>query len=79
MSGLNGARRATDAATWHGRMNRFVDLNIMSSARLQKAFLRMGAVAIARSPVLDFVEVEEEMVGKVPWVQQIQPAVVVVS
>jgi 2-polyprenyl-6-methoxyphenol hydroxylase-like FAD-dependent oxidoreductase len=73
VAGRNGASRATAAATWYNKSNRFVDRHIMGSAKFQKVLMHLGGSGIAKTPVLDFVEGEEHMNGKFPWVQQIRP------
>jgi len=76
VSGQAGASRATAAATWYNTVNRFTDRHVISSATVQKVFMHLGAFGIAKTPVLDYVEGEEHMNGKFPWIQQIKSAAV---
>jgi 2-polyprenyl-6-methoxyphenol hydroxylase-like FAD-dependent oxidoreductase len=73
VAGCENAGQATAAATWWNKTYRFVDRHVLGSHTLQKYFAGQTASSIARSPVLDFIEGEERMNGKVPWSQPIQP------
>jgi 2-polyprenyl-6-methoxyphenol hydroxylase-like FAD-dependent oxidoreductase len=72
-AGCHTARNATDTATWMTGVHKFADKYVMSLAWLQKYFMTSASVKIARTPVLDFVEGDEKMVGNVPWVQSFTP------
>ncbi|KAH8660197.1 hypothetical protein BX600DRAFT_415139 [Xylariales sp. PMI_506] len=76
-TGCQTSRNATDAATWSTIVHKFVDQNVMSIAWLQRYMMTKAAPQIARTPVLNFVESEEQMVGKVPWAQSFAPVSVV--
>jgi len=67
--GMNGASRATGAATWADATHRFVDRHILSRNSLVKFFANRTAPVMAKSPVFKYVEGEEQMVGKFPWAQ----------
>jgi len=67
--GMNGASRATGAATWSDATHRFVDKHILSKNSLVKFFANRTAPVMAKSPVFAYVEGEEQMVGKFPWAQ----------
>jgi 2-polyprenyl-6-methoxyphenol hydroxylase-like FAD-dependent oxidoreductase len=78
-TGCAGAGRATAAATWRSHIFKFVDLHVLSSHRLQKFFMDRSAPEVARTPVLDFVEGEQQTGGKFPWVQPIRSGFVKAS
>ncbi|KAL3952896.1 hypothetical protein ACCO45_012839 [Purpureocillium lilacinum] len=65
-AGLAGASQATGAATWADTTHKFVDRHILSKQSLQKFFANRNAPALARTPVFEYVEGEEQMVGKFP-------------
>ncbi|OAQ75546.1 FAD binding domain-containing protein [Purpureocillium lilacinum] len=73
-AGLAGASQATGAATWADTTHKFVDRHILSKQSLQKFFANRNAPALARTPVFEYVEGEEQMVGKFPWAHPIKPA-----
>ncbi|KAK3373674.1 hypothetical protein B0T24DRAFT_703511 [Lasiosphaeria ovina] len=72
--GLAAASQATGSATWSDMTHRFVDRHILSKPSLQKFFATWNARALARTPVFEYVEGEEHMVGKFPWAQPIREA-----
>lgn len=71
--GLAGASQATGAATWSDATHKFVDRHVLSKQSLQKFFSNRNAPALARTPVFEYVEGEEQMVGKFPWAHPIKP------
>jgi 2-polyprenyl-6-methoxyphenol hydroxylase-like FAD-dependent oxidoreductase len=73
-SGQDGASQATGAATWSDVTHKFVDRHILSKPSLQKFFSNRGAPELARTPVFEFVEGEEHLVGKFPWAHSIKVA-----
>ncbi|KAH7243774.1 hypothetical protein B0J15DRAFT_564959 [Fusarium solani] len=73
-AGLASASQATGAATWSDATHKFVDRHILSKQSLQKFFSNRNAPALARTPVFEYVEGEEHMVGKFPWAHPIKPA-----
>jgi len=76
VEGMNGASRATGAATWADVTHRFVDRHVLSRNSLVKFFANRTAVGMAKTPVFEYVEGEEEIVGKFPWEMGIKAAVV---
>ncbi|KAK0717705.1 hypothetical protein B0T26DRAFT_751732 [Lasiosphaeria miniovina] len=72
--GLAAASQATGSATWSDMTHRFVDCHVLSKPSLQKFFATWNARALARTPVFEYVEGEEHMVGKFPWAQPIREA-----
>lgn len=75
-SGMEGASQATGAATWVDITHRFVDRHVLSRPSLQKFFANLGAGELAKTPVFEYVEGEETMVGKFPWAYPIRKTVV---
>lgn len=73
-AGLAGASQATGAATWSDATHKFVDRHILSKQSLQKFFSNRNAPALARTPVFEYVQGEEQMVGKFPWAHPIKQA-----
>ena len=73
-SGQEGASQATGAATWSDITHKFVDRHILSKPSLQKFFSSRGAPGLARTPVFEYVEGEEHLVGKFPWAFPIKAA-----
>lgn len=71
-TGLAGASQATGAATWADATHKFVDRHILSVQSLQKFFTTRAAPELARTPVFEYVEGEDTMVGKFPWVHPIK-------
>jgi 2-polyprenyl-6-methoxyphenol hydroxylase-like FAD-dependent oxidoreductase len=67
--GMDGASRATGAATWADVTHRFVDRHILSKQSLVKFFANRTAPVMAKTPVFEYVEGEEQMIGKFPWAQ----------
>ncbi|KAK0621002.1 hypothetical protein B0T14DRAFT_522548 [Immersiella caudata] len=70
--GMDGASRATGAATWADATHRFVDRHVLSKQSLVKFFANRSAPVMAKTPVFEYVEGEEQMVGKFPWAQPIK-------
>jgi 2-polyprenyl-6-methoxyphenol hydroxylase-like FAD-dependent oxidoreductase len=73
--GLASASQATGAATWADITHKFVDRHILSRTSLQKFFSTRNAPVLARTPVFEYVEGEEQLVGKFPWAQPIKESV----
>ncbi|KAK8095207.1 uncharacterized protein PG998_014431 [Apiospora kogelbergensis] len=67
--GLSG--RATANASWAIPWAKFTDIWIFSSNIVMSLFLRWAAGKTASTPVFDFIEGEEKVVGKYPWVHAI--------
>jgi 2-polyprenyl-6-methoxyphenol hydroxylase-like FAD-dependent oxidoreductase len=65
--------KATSTAAWETFMFKFVDQWVMGNHMFMKMFMDRKAGAVARTPVLNFVEFEEKMQGEVPWVQPVRP------
>ena len=70
--GLEGASEATGAATWSDITHRFVDRHVLSRPSLVKFFATRSAAATAKTPVFEYVEGEEQMIGKFPWAHPIK-------
>ncbi|KAI0133452.1 hypothetical protein BJ170DRAFT_163343 [Xylariales sp. AK1849] len=68
-AGCTLSGNVTATATWQNRTRRFVDRYVIPSHILQKYMIDRGASSIAQSPVLDFVEGDEQLKGKIPWAQ----------
>ncbi len=73
--GLATASQATGSATWSDVTHRFVDRHVLSRKSLVKFFANRSAPVVAKTPVFEYVEGEEQMVGKFPWAQPIKGAV----
>ncbi|KAJ4363941.1 hypothetical protein N0V83_009394 [Neocucurbitaria cava] len=69
--GCKLAGNTTAAATWPNAIYKFLDLRVFSSKMIQKFFINQGVATTAQTPVFDYIEGEEEIVGKVPWVHAI--------
>ena len=74
--GMDGASRATGAATWADLTHRFVDRHVLSRQGLVKFFADKSAAGVAKTPVFEYVEGEETMVGKFPWAHPMKGPVV---
>jgi 2-polyprenyl-6-methoxyphenol hydroxylase-like FAD-dependent oxidoreductase len=72
-----GSGTATSTATWSTFMKWFMDKYVLSMVWFQRHYAD-GAVAakMARIPVLDFVEGEEEIKGRVPYINLIKPVAI---
>ncbi|KAK4446029.1 hypothetical protein QBC34DRAFT_357327 [Podospora aff. communis PSN243] len=70
--GMDGASRATGAATWADVTHRFVDRHVLSRDGLVRFFANRSAPVMAKTPVFAYVEGEEQLVGKFPWAQPIK-------
>ncbi|KAK6840981.1 hypothetical protein PG987_001841 [Apiospora arundinis] len=66
--GLSG--RATSNASWATPWAKFMDLYVLSVDLVPRLFLRWAAGKTALSPVFDFIESEDAVVGKYPWVHK---------
>ncbi|KAK3375779.1 hypothetical protein B0T24DRAFT_664901 [Lasiosphaeria ovina] len=69
VKGCQGAGQATATATWKNAVFKFVDLHILANHRVQKMFMGRAAPAIARTPVLEFIEGVPMAGGKVAWAE----------
>ncbi|KAK8109191.1 hypothetical protein PG984_014992 [Apiospora sp. TS-2023a] len=67
--GLSG--RATNNASWATPWGRFMDVYVLSVDLALRLLMRLAAGPTARTPVFDFIEGEETVVGKYPWVYKI--------
>lgn len=67
--GLSG--RATGTASWATPWAKFMDLYVLSVDLVLRYFLRWAAAKTALTPVFDFIEGEDTVVGKYPWVHKI--------
>ena len=70
-TGCEISNKTTAMATWSSAINRFLDVHVFSSRRIQKFFINLGVGDTAKTPVFEYIEGEEEIVGKVPWVHAI--------
>ena len=71
-AGQAGASQATGAATWSDGTHKFVDQHVLSKQALQKFLANRGAPETSKTPVFEYVEGEDTMVGKFPWAQPIK-------
>jgi 2-polyprenyl-6-methoxyphenol hydroxylase-like FAD-dependent oxidoreductase len=69
--GCKIASNTTAAATWANFIFKFLDLRVFSIQMVQKFFINLGVAATAQTPVFDYIEGEEQIVGSVPWVYPI--------
>lgn len=69
--GCKLAGNTTAVATWSNALLKFLDLRVFSSKTVQKFFINRGVSTTAQTPVFDYIEGEEEIVGSVPWVHAI--------
>ena len=67
--GLSG--RATNNASWATPWAKFMDLYVLSIDAVLRVFLWWAAGKTSRTPVFDFIEGEEKVVGKYPWLHKI--------
>jgi hypothetical protein len=58
-------------AIWSNFIFKFLDLYIFGNQTLQRFFINQGVGTTAKTPVFDYIEGEEEIVGSVPWVYAI--------
>lgn len=65
--GCSIASNTTAMATWSNVVFKFLDLYVFSIRMLQKFFIGLGTDVTAKTPVFDYIEGKEEIVGKVPW------------
>lgn len=70
-TGCAAAGRATAMATWASSLQRLVDLYVFPQTLVQKAFVGRAAVAVAQTPVFDYIEGAEAFAGSVPWANPI--------
>ena len=73
-AGCQGASQATATATWQTGIHKFLDRRVLSIHALQKFLIKQGAQSVARTPALDFVPRDEQVVGRVPWISDVQHA-----
>ncbi|KAK7997544.1 hypothetical protein PG989_005584 [Apiospora arundinis] len=63
--------RATSNASWATPWGKFMDLYVLSVDLVLRLLVRWAAGKTALSPVFDFIEGEEMVVGRCPWVHKI--------
>uniref|UniRef100_A0A8H7NLR1 FAD-binding domain-containing protein n=1 Tax=Bionectria ochroleuca TaxID=29856 RepID=A0A8H7NLR1_BIOOC len=73
-AGCGRSGQATAMATWQTRTLAFVDRHVLSVHALQKFLASRGSPETANMQVFDYINAEERMIGKVPWVNPM-PAV----
>ena len=66
-AGCNVSGKNTAMATWSNFIMKFLDVRVFSNKTIQKFFISQGVGVTANSPVFDYIEGEEEIVGSVPW------------
>ncbi len=69
VAGCLGSGQVTAMATWQGQLVKFVDRYVISNRTVEKLIYSRAATGIAKSPVFDYIDGEEELNGKVPWTQ----------
>lgn len=67
--GLSG--RATNNASWKTPWAKFMDLYVLSYDVVLRLFLWWAAKKTMLTPVFDFIEGEDKVVGKYPWMHKI--------
>ncbi|PVH96204.1 FAD/NAD(P)-binding domain-containing protein [Periconia macrospinosa] len=63
--------RATNNASWGTSFAKFMDLYVLSTDFILRLFLSWAARETALTPVFDFIEGEDKIVGKYPWLHKI--------
>jgi 2-polyprenyl-6-methoxyphenol hydroxylase-like FAD-dependent oxidoreductase len=69
--GCQLAGRTTNVATWSNTWMKLFDLWIFSIKPIQRFFINLGVKDTARTPVFEWIEGEELIVGNEPWVHAI--------
>ncbi|KAL6817684.1 hypothetical protein V8C40DRAFT_281876 [Trichoderma camerunense] len=69
IAGCVGSGQVTAMATWQGQLVKFVDRYVISNRTIEKCIYSRAAAGIAKTPVFDYINGEEELNGKVPWTQ----------
>lgn len=72
-AGCKASAGATATSTWSSMGLKLFDKYILPNNTLQKILADMGASRFADSPVFDYINGAEPMIGKVPWTQPIKP------
>jgi 2-polyprenyl-6-methoxyphenol hydroxylase-like FAD-dependent oxidoreductase len=70
-AGCSISNQTTAMATWSNVIFKFLDVYVFANQTVQKFFINLGVGATAKTPVFDYIEGEEEIVGSVPWVHAI--------
>jgi 2-polyprenyl-6-methoxyphenol hydroxylase-like FAD-dependent oxidoreductase len=70
-AGCGISSTTTAMAIWSNFIFKFLDLYIFGNQTLQRFFINQGVGTTAKTPVFDYIEGEEEIVGSVPWVYAI--------
>lgn len=71
-AGCESAGRATATASWHTWALWAMDRFAMPTATMQNYFMQKASAAIARTPVLSYVDATEKLNGSIPWVQPLR-------
>ncbi|UKZ57146.1 hypothetical protein TrVGV298_010998 [Trichoderma virens] len=69
IAGCVGSGQVTAMATWQGQLVKFVDRYVISNRTVEKFIYSRAATGMAKSPVFDYIDGEEELNGKVAWTQ----------
>ena len=69
--GCSLSSRATNNASWGTPFAKFMDLYVLSTDFILRLFLSWTARKTALTPVFDFIEGEDKVVGKYPWLHKI--------
>ncbi|KKP00391.1 hypothetical protein THAR02_07520 [Trichoderma harzianum] len=69
IAGCVGSGQVTAMVTWQGQLVKFVDRYVISNRTIEKCIYSRAAAGIAKTPVSDYINGEEELNGKVPWTQ----------
>lgn len=70
-AGCRMAGTVTAMATWSNFVMKFLDLRVFSIQMVQKFFINLGVSATAQTPVFEYIEGKEEIIGSVPWAHAI--------
>ncbi|GAM82794.1 hypothetical protein ANO11243_007800 [Dothideomycetidae sp. 11243] len=63
----------TAMATWNSFLLKFLDVHVFAYKFVQRFLVDQGVGTTAKTPVFDYIEGKEEIVGSVPWVHAIPP------
>lgn len=69
--GCGLSSRATGNASWATPWAKFLDLYVLSIDLVLRFLVHLAAGKTVRTPVFDFIEGEDTVVGKYPWVHKI--------
>ena len=70
-AGCSISSNTSAMATWPNAILKFLDVRVFSSKTVQKFLVNQGVGTIAKTPIFDYIEGEEQIVGSVPWVHAI--------